>query len=397
MTPAELRARSFEGYDAEARALATKHLALLQTMPLSLLPSYLVEIQMYSALFPPEQVRLSSQLDALERRPELMQPFAAITLGSSLERMDWVRDPAAFVGQLAAALWQSGQIDAYHRAGETLFAALPTALQPTGSAAPLLLAVFGQGAQPSAYPLFTRLLPHGMYLRRVQDAGALDALCAHLRQRAEAAPVAYAHWYVDGGATWTVPAGGAPVEQFSFPGLAPVTDAVLRAMDKAVQEGIGPEMLAARLRATPPSALGLDHVTEDPCKRAFFLSLLTEGSGTQLYSTSFVEAAAVGLLRRAQPQTLLARFAPRRKPASMNDMLEQRAQSTEMDANGALVDADMAAYYAWLALQRMPGGERGSLVAYVEGHGEAFIAGPAVTRGVVSTTPLSMQQVLSLL
>ena len=43
----------------------------------------------------------------------------------------------------------------------------------------------------------------------------------------------------------------------------------------------------------------------------FQLSLLTEGSGTQVFATTFVQWAAREALRRAQPITLLARFTPR--------------------------------------------------------------------------------------
>jgi len=49
----------------------------------------------------------------------------------------------------------------------------------------------------------------------------------------------------------------------------------------------------------------------DAVLNRFQLSVLTEGSGTQIYSTTFVQWAARELLRRAQPLTLLARFAPR--------------------------------------------------------------------------------------
>ena len=397
MTPAELQASSFSGYGSQARAITITNLALLRTMPLPLLPSYLVQIKSFDTLFPIEQQRIKTQLATLSAHPELMQPFASITLTPTLAHMDWVAQPGAFVGALAAALWQTGQIDAYHRAGEALFAAMPGTKRPAGSQAPLLLAVFGQGASRGAYPLFTRLAPHGMYLRQVSDADAVPQLSAHLRARAQVAPAQYAHWYVDGGTAAAVPPGTAPLDQFTFPSLAPVTDAVLRAMDQAVQQGTGPELLADRLRALPPGALHLDQVTDDPCFRGLFLSLLTQGSGTQLYSTSFVQAAAVELLRRAAPQTLLIRFAPRRKPASMNDMLQQRAQSVELDADGALVDADMATYYAWIAMQRSPSGEQASMIAYVEGHGQAFVAGPAIARGVESASPLTMQQVLHLI
>ncbi len=398
MKSSELQAASFATYARSARELAVAHLPLLRAMPLSLLPSFLVQVQGYPALFPVEQTRLRQQLDALEARPALMGAFATIALPPGLEREDWVLRPGAFVASLTAALWQTRQIDAYHRAAQDLFAALPQAKLSESAAPPMLIAVMGRGTTPSdgsrSYPLFTRLRKEGLYARRVEAAGAPDVLCRAVATRAQADRIAYAHWYVDGGESWPLPLD-APVQRFTFPELAPVTDVVLREMDKAVREGSGPELLADRLREMSPEALGMGAVTEDACMARLFLSLLTQGSGTQLYSTSFVQAASVELVRRAQPRTLLLRFAPRRKPASMNDMLEQRAQSAEMDPEGALVDADMAVYYAWLAMQRQPGGERAKLLAYVEGHGEVFVAGPGVTRGVETATPLSLSQVLS--
>jgi hypothetical protein len=76
-------------------------------------------------------------------------------------------------------------------------------------------------------------------------------------------------------------------------------------------------------------------------------------------------------------------------------MLEQRAQSVEVDPQGSLVDADMAVYYAWLAMQRLPGGEQARLLVHVEGHGEALVIGPGVTRGVDSNTPVTLKQLLA--
>ena len=42
----------------------------------------------------------------------------------------------------------------------------------------------------------------------------------------------------------------------------------------------------------------------------FQVKLLTEGSGTQIFSTTFAQWTAREALRRAQSQTLLVRFAP---------------------------------------------------------------------------------------
>jgi hypothetical protein len=410
MKPSELTEASFSSYPQGSQPIVHRYLSLLQKMPLSMLPAYLIQMQSYASLFPVEQARLQAQLAGLAARPELMQTFAAIVLPSEMEHRDWIQRPGVFEDALSGALWQTRQIDAYHQAGEALFAALPPPARDQKLPPPLLLAVIGQGTGAQApkspaekantYPLFARLRGQGLYAHNVDGDGAAEILCGTVRQRAQAdGNAAYAHWYVDGGVPWPLLAESvestAPVNQFTFPSLAPVTDVVLREMDRAVRKGVGPEVLADRLREMQPAQLGLSQVTSDPRMARFFITLLTQGSGTQLYSTSFVQAAGVELVRRAEPQTLLLRFAPRRRPASMNDMLEQRAQSVEVDPQGSLVDADMAVYYAWLAMQRLPGGEQARLLVHVEGHGEALVIGPGVTRGVDSNTPVTLKQLLA--
>ena len=70
---------------------------------------------------------------------------------------------------------------------------------------------------------------------------------------------------------------------------------------------------------------------------------LTEGSGTQVFSTSFVPWTAREALRRAQPLTLLVRFAPRQRQKPMNELLSANPNQLELDVSGSLMDADMGA------------------------------------------------------
>lgn len=388
MKPASLTAASFRGYTPEARALAGQYLPLLRAMPLALLPAYLVQIEGAGSLFPVESARLRLQLEALAAKPELLRSFAAMEVPPELAETDWVRAPGRFEQAWSAALWQTGQIDAYHRAGAALFAALPA--PPASARAPLLLAVMGAGARADGPPLFTRIRKQGLYLRRVRDAGAPDALPALAARRARGGP-RYAHWFVDGGpAPWT---GMPGVESLSWAELAPAREAVVREMDRAVRDGSGPERLAERLGSLDAHAVNLG--TADPCIERLLLGLLTEGSGTQLYATSFVQAAGLALVRRAQPETLLLRFGPRRRSANLNDLLQQRAQSAELDADGALIDADMAVWYAWLAMRKSDARVR--LLAWVESRKEAFVAGPGVVRGAESDTPSGLNDALAML
>src|SRR5206468_695715 len=75
----------------------------------------------------------------------------------------------------------------------------------------------------------------------------------------------------------------------------------------------------------------------------FQVKLLTEGSGTQIFSTTFAQWTAREALRRAQPLTLLVRFAPRQRQKPMNEMLSASREVADLDPLGSLIDADMGA------------------------------------------------------
>ena len=108
------------------------------------------------------------------------------------------------------------------------------------------------------------------------------------------------------------------------------------------------------------------------------MKLLTEGSGTQIFSTTFAQWTAREALRRAQPLTLLVRFAPRQRQKPMNELLTESSDRPELDPVGSLIDADMGAYYNWINQQRLPGADQSSFLAWFENHGEALAIGPSM-------------------
>src|SRR5579872_2720307 len=93
----------------------------------------------------------------------------------------------------------------------------------------------------------------------------------------------------------------------------------------------------------------------DEVLERFELKLLTEGSGTQIFSTVFAQWATREALRRAEPLTLLVRFAPRQRQRPMNELLSNAGATPELDPEGSLIDADMGAYYHWINQQRLQG------------------------------------------
>ena len=129
----------------------------------------------------------------------------------------------------------------------------------------------------------------------------------------------------------------------------------------------------------------------------FRIKMLTEGSGTQIFSTTFAQWSAREALRRAQPLTLLVRFAPRQRQRPMNELLAATTEGAELDPIGSLVDADMGAYYNWLNQQRLPGANQSSFLAWFEGHNQALTIGPATPRGTTSTSSIDIFQLLALL
>jgi hypothetical protein len=164
------------------------------------------------------------------------------------------------------------------------------------------------------------------------------------------------------------------------------------------QPGMGPEALRSFLAQLRPSDLGMEREaggTRDEVLQRFEVSVLTEGSGTQIFSTVFSQWAAREALRRAQPVTLLVRFAPRQRQRPMNELLSASAKApAEVDVIGSLVDGDFASYYNWLNQQRLAGAEQSAFLVWFEGRSQALAIGPTIARGTESRSAADLQQVL---
>ena len=398
MLPGDLKPEQFKGYPPEARKLVTGCVGALQQLPLTFVPSLLREVIDYDFKFPPERKAIEKELANLnslspQQVREWFQGFAQITQSPKLESVDWVNSPALFVEQLSAHLWATHQLDAFRKAAIEYAGRLQAVAPPELPPVPRLgIAVIGQGVTTHAEPLFRKLRAHGGYFSRVNPEDGLQTLLSAAAARAKAHPGPYSHWYIDGGQE----ADHDPsLTCVSYKALEPARAVLLRKMHGEIEKpGMGPEALRTLLAQMRPADLGMGKGGDEVLDR-FQVKVLTEGSGTQIFSTTFAQWAARETLRRAQPLTLLVRFAPRQRQKPMNELLSATQANAELDPAGSLVDADMGSYYTYLNQQRLTGAERSSFLAWFEGQNEAVAIGPAMPGGTQSSNSTDLKQLLT--
>ena len=403
MQPSDLKPEKFDGYPPEARKIVVNYLPTLRQLPLSFVPGLLRELINFDYKFPAErnaherELQYLSSLSASQLK-EQFRGFAQIGLSKQLEEFDWVSSPVQFVERLSAHLWATHQLDAFRQVSNEYADHIRTAVPPEAPPIPRLgISVIGQGVASFGDPLFRKLRAHGAYYAHINPDNGLQYLIDAVAARAKAHPAPYDHWYIDGGeASDCDPA----LTCISYKALEPARTALLHKMqDEIDRPGMGPESLRTTMAQMRPSDLGMDRSgtgVHDEVLERFEVSVLTEGSGTQIFSTVFAQWAAREALRRAQPLTLLVRFAPRQRQRPMNEMLSAQAKvPPELDFVGSLIDGDFAAYYNWLNQQRLPGAERSSFLVWFEGHNQALAIGPSTPRGTESASVADLRQVLA--
>ena len=397
MTPDQLQPEHFAAYPPEAKLLATSHLALLRRLPTSYVALLFREGIAYDWKFPAERKEIDNQLAFLgslsnEQLKQSMAGFSALRLSRELEQSDWVNGPLPFSEKLSAYFWETHQIDGFRAAAtefvHTVHMSTPSEPLPIPR---LSIVVIGQGVTVNTYPLFRKLRRYGVHFTQVGSTDGCKTLLEAVIARAAAHPQPYGHWYVDGGkeASYESP----NVNCVSYNLVKPIRIALLKHIKTSMEAGVGAEALRTSLAETGPEQLGLNGQGEEGLLNRFQISILTEGSGTQIYSTTFVQWSARELLRRAQPLTLMARFAPRQRERSMQQMLEDTAPR-EFDIRGSLIDADMGAYYTWINQERLAEPDKSAFLAWFENHNEALAIAPHLARDTQSTEELSLETLL---
>lgn len=394
MLPNELTAQQFKAYPPEARGLAVRELPLIRQLPLSYLPLLLREVIGYDWKFPAERKEIDDQFSYLgamnsQQLANTMQAFAKINLSPALAKIDWVNDPIRFSEEFSKHLWETHQMDDFRQASiafiHGVHAARPSKPLPLSR---LGMVVIGEDVQTTKYPLFRKLRRQGTHFTNVLPANGRKALFAALEERAGAYPIPYAHWHIDGG---KVSAPHAGITAVSYQDLLPVRDRLLSKMVDIMSGGSGPELLRTKLALMRPSEFGLPDKGDAQVLSRFQLSLLTEGSGTQIFSTTFVQWAAREALRRAQPLTVLAHYTPRQRDAVIR---APDGKPPVTDPQASLIDADMGAYYIWIDQQRLSDAARSGFLAWFEAHNQAVAIGPKWKAGTTQSSGMPLADII---
>src|SRR5918999_6500547 len=339
MVPANLTSEHFTSYPPLARQVATNNLDILRELPLSFLPLLLAELIEYDVKFPAERAEVDAQLAFMrarsaQSRRETMARFDRLRLSRELEDVDWVRNPASFSERLSAHLWTTAQIAEFRTAAVAFLDAVRGAIPPAGPIVPRFVAVIiGQGVEKNTYPLFRKLRSEGTYFTRVKPDHGIRSIIRRAESRARTHPIPFAHWYIDGG----VPVSPRPagLEVLAYAELDALRDAVVTRLRNLIAAGAGTEARRSALMKLTPADLGLSGGGADAVFNHFKVTVLSEGSGVQFFSTTFVQWAAREALRRAQPLTLIARFAARLTERTMNLAQMHGREQEDLDSAGA--------------------------------------------------------------
>ncbi len=400
MLPSEIRPEQFKGYPPLARQVAVGHIELFRQLPLAFAPLILQQLEQYDWKFPAERREIDHQISYLSSRSReqmiaLVSGFEQLKLSPHLERFDWVNSPGNFSQQLSAYLWATHQIDPFRAAAEKFMDTVNASLPPERLAAPRLgIVLVGNGVKENHYPLFRKLRPYGTYFTQVNPSNGLRILLDVAAARAVAHAVPFGHWYIDGGPPETLPNN--PLITVSYTALKPVRTAILQKITRAINGGIsGPEALTSLLFKIRPEEVGLSGKPEDEVLGHLETAIFTQGQGTQIFSTTFVQWTAREVLRRAQPLTIVARFTPRQRQRPMNELLSGKDSNPEPDLMGSLIDADMGAFLTWVDQQRLSGAKQASFLAWFEGHNEALAISPFLPHNTQSDSSIDMNGLLN--
>lgn len=205
----------------------------------------------------------------------------------------------------------------------------------------------------------------------------------------QAAPASV--WVIDAGrklADAMLHAQSAPVARphilLSYQRLDTYRDSFSRTMNSMRKDLVDADVVFDRLRDIDVIPWCPEEIVADPAVREFVRSLYLSGNGAVIFGNSFVEWGASEAFRRARPVVLAARFGLRAKPkpftgVAVFDNPDQVNPAPAIDDQaGSAKDAEMLAWYTWLAATRYPEYQSSTVcLCLAESIAQAYLIAPA--------------------
>lgn len=198
-------------------------------------------------------------------------------------------------------------------------------------------------------------------------------------------------WVLDAGSTWAEfflnsrPAGGKGLQAtiLSYERLKPFRELFMGKIKTMLHELSYADTIYDQVGRMDFAPSCPPEVGPYPTITTFLRSLFLTGNGAPLFGNSFVEWGAAEAFRRARPSVLIAAFGTRNQPKPFTSVAVFENQETasplpsEEDLPGGAVDAEILAYYVWLAANRYSEYGRALCVCLAESIPAAYVVEPA--------------------
>jgi hypothetical protein len=189
----------------------------------------------------------------------------------------------------------------------------------------------------------------------------------------------------------------------SFERLRPFREKFLAEINQVRHELSSADEIYDQLRKMETGPLCPPEVNTHPTVREFVRSLLLSGNGSAVFANAFLEWGAAEVLRRARPSVLVGSFGTRDKPKPFTSVAIFENQSiasplpSVKDFPGSALDAQVLAYYVWLASARYPEYQDALTLCLAENLQRGFVLGPPGNPLATAAEPLSLSRISSLL
>ena len=198
-------------------------------------------------------------------------------------------------------------------------------------------------------------------------------------------------------------AGGENVVGLSYDELKNYRTRLLEQVRRMVEKGEvrTPQQLLERLKQLK-NLLSEDSFAADPVLSEFVRAVLLTGNGTLLINNTFVEWAAIQVIRRARPSAMLVSFGVRNKLKPFSSMLMYSDQQTaspvpeQMDSLGTYVDLEVFYQYIWQEFEKYA--EYRNNTAYLflaDGMEELFCIAPPDFPLLTARAPLKLEEIFA--